>query len=71
MLIFTFVLTGTLTVHKTHKHSTLAQNLDRRTFHFLFETDTLGFKVLKIEKLLSLDASIAAHSVLCLIVKCN
>jgi len=60
------MLTGTLTVHKTHKHSTLAQNLDWRTFHFLFEIDNVGFKVLRIEKLLSLDASIAAHSVLCL-----
>jgi len=71
MLIFTFMLTGTLTVHKTYKHSTLAQSLDWRTFHFLFETDTVGVQVLRIEKLLSLDFSIAAHSVLCLIVKCN
>jgi hypothetical protein len=44
----------------------LSQNLDWRTFHILFETDTVGFKVLRIEKLL--DASIAAHSLLCLIV---
>jgi hypothetical protein len=60
MLIFTFMLTGTLTVHKTHKNSTFAQNSDWRTFCILFETDTVGFKVLRIEKLLSLDATFCA-----------